>query len=227
MSSLDYLQASTLTVIHCFESCYISENSQLSQDEFYEWIKDRLKSKSEMRDSLMQSLDILFPGTERVPIDDLLAKLSELGETFDETEAAYARMTLEEFDSNKDGAIDKSGNYSNDKLRNLVQIWRATLLPSISWKLWNTGHLNKYLINYSKKFCSMIMTIKTDNHSYKTLIKIERTLMRLWIVLNVNENSELYVRVVSNVYWSFNVYRMILTKLNDANFLEDLYLEWN
>lgn len=73
----------------------------------------------------------------------------------------------------------------------------------------------------------MIMTIKTDNHSYKTLIKIERTLMRLWIVLNVNENSELYVRVVSNVYWSFNVYRMILTKLNDANFLEDLYLEWN
>lgn len=116
-----------------------------------------------MRDSLMQSLDILFPGTERVPIDDLLAKLSELGETFDETEAAYARMTLEEFDSNNDGAIDKSGNYSNDKLRNLVQIWRATLLPSISWKLWNTGHLNKYLINYSKKFCTMIMTIKTDN----------------------------------------------------------------
>lgn len=73
----------------------------------------------------------------------------------------------------------------------------------------------------------MIMTIKTDNNSYKTLVKIERTLMRLWIVLNVNENSELYVRVVSNVYWSFNVYRMILTKLNDANFLEDLYLEWN
>lgn len=180
-----------------------------------------------MRDSLMQSLDILFPGTERVPIDDLLAKLSELGETFDETEAAYARMTLEEFDSNNDGAIDKSGNYSKDKLRNLVQIWRATLLPSISWKLWNTGHLNKYIINYSKKLCSMIMTIKTDNHSYKTLVKIERTLMRLWIVLNVNENSELYVRVVSNVYWSFNVYRMILTKLNDANFLEDLYLEWN
>lgn len=90
----------------------ISESSQLSQDEFYEWIKDRLKSKSEMRDSLMQSLDILFPGTDRVPIDDLLAKLSELGETFDETEAAYARMTLEEFDSNNDGAIDKSGNYS-------------------------------------------------------------------------------------------------------------------
>lgn len=94
------------------------ESSQLSQEEFYEWIKDRLKSKSEMRDSLMQSLDILFPGTERVPIDDLLAKLSELGETFDETEAAYARMTLEEFDSNNDGAIDKSGNYNIDKLRN-------------------------------------------------------------------------------------------------------------
>lgn len=94
------------------------ESSQLSQDEFYEWIKDRLKSKSEMRDSLMQSLDILFPGTERVPIDDLLAKLSELGETFDETEAAYARMTLEEFDSNNDGAIDKSGNHNIDKLRN-------------------------------------------------------------------------------------------------------------
>lgn len=94
-----------------------SESSQLSQDEFYEWIKDRLKSKSEMRDSLMQSLDILFPGTDRVPIDDLLAKLSELGETFDETEAAYARMTLEEFDSNNDGAIDKSGNYSIGKLR--------------------------------------------------------------------------------------------------------------
>lgn len=73
----------------------------------------------------------------------------------------------------------------------------------------------------------MIMTIKTDNNSYKTLVKIERTLMRLWIVLNVNENSELYVRVVSNVYWSFNVYRMILTKLNNANFLEDLYLNWN
>lgn len=70
-----------------------------------------------MRDSLMQSLDILFPGTDRVPIDDLLAKLSELGETFDETEAAYARMTLEEFDSNNDGAIDKSGNYSIGKLR--------------------------------------------------------------------------------------------------------------
>nr|XP_022338157.1 caltractin-like [Crassostrea virginica] len=84
------------------------ENSQLSNDEFYEWIKDRIKSKSEMRESLMQSLDILFPGTDRVSIEDLLAKLSELGETFDETEAAYARMTLEEFDSNDDGHIDKS-----------------------------------------------------------------------------------------------------------------------
>ena len=60
----------------------------------------------------MQSLDILFPGTDRVSIEDLLAKLSELGETFDETEAAYARMTLEEFDSNDDGHIDKSGKVS-------------------------------------------------------------------------------------------------------------------
>uniref|UniRef100_K1PSD0 Uncharacterized protein n=1 Tax=Magallana gigas TaxID=29159 RepID=K1PSD0_MAGGI len=96
------------------------ESSQLSQDEFYEWIKDRLKSKSEMRDSLMQSLDILFPGTDRVPIDDLLAKLSELGETFDETEAAYARMTLEEFDSNNDGAIDKS-----DGMAALADPWNS------------------------------------------------------------------------------------------------------
>lgn len=124
ISSLD-LQDDTLIqyVVYIYLLIYfalnlaISESSQLSQDEFYEWIKDRLKSKSEMRDSLMQSLDILFPGTDRVPIDDLLAKLSELGETFDETEAAYARMTLEEFDSNNDGAIDKSGNYSIGKLR--------------------------------------------------------------------------------------------------------------
>lgn len=123
MTLLSFITRTIFIQVHLQSSIFalvlaLLESSQLSQDEFYEWIKDRLKSKSEMRDSLMQSLDILFPGTERVPIDDLLAKLSELGETFDETEAAYARMTLEEFDSNNDGAIDKSGNYNIDKLRN-------------------------------------------------------------------------------------------------------------
>lgn len=123
MTLLSFITRTIFIQVHLQSSIFalvlaLLESSQLSQDEFYEWIKDRLKSKSEMRDSLMQSLDILFPGTERVPIDDLLAKLSELGETFDETEAAYARMTLEEFDSNNDGAIDKSGNHNIDKLRN-------------------------------------------------------------------------------------------------------------
>lgn len=58
----------------------------------------------------MQSLDILFPESVKVKIDDLLEKLSDLGEQFDESEASYARMTLEEFDSNNDGCIDKAGD---------------------------------------------------------------------------------------------------------------------
>ncbi|XP_062596668.1 putative uncharacterized protein DDB_G0287113 [Saccostrea cucullata] len=84
------------------------ENSQLNQEEFHEWIQDRIKSKPQMRDSLMESLDILFPGQDAVNIDELLEKLSELGEQFDETERTYARMMLTQFDSNKDGAIAKT-----------------------------------------------------------------------------------------------------------------------
>ena len=85
----------------------------------------------------MQSLDILFPGTDRVSIEDLLAKLSELGETFDETEAAYARMTLEEFDSNDDGHIDKSG--------------KVSLSLSLSLSLSGTCYQNTYM-NSARNF---------------------------------------------------------------------------
>ncbi|XP_062609870.1 probable inactive protein kinase DDB_G0270444 [Saccostrea cucullata] len=95
------------------------ENSQLNQEEFHEWIQDRIKSKPQMRDSLMESLDILFPGQDAVNIDELLEKLSELGEQFDDTERTYASMMLTQFDSNKDGAIANTELstcfYSDDK----------------------------------------------------------------------------------------------------------------
>ncbi|KAK3095294.1 hypothetical protein FSP39_012912 [Pinctada imbricata] len=107
-----FLQSQNLDPSEAFLEEIFSEhdkdkNYELNEEEFRAWMKDRTHSLEEMRDFIKSSLDVLFPGAEKVPISDLMDVLCQRGDPFNDLERENALITLKQMDSNDDDHIDK------------------------------------------------------------------------------------------------------------------------